>query len=516
MPRAFLAADWSTWGVGLSSLTGPELVARLKMFGDVIHDYASDGTDMSAAEINLAEVFTQIASAPDLLPTLIQFARKPDVAGGLSTEIIADLLRAAPLRPKFVQFPGLVDAMVASPHLQHAFDALDWLCDHDEVGLQAVIQLGTQNSKLLAKFMAGVSDPAVEAMGGLCKLSTASTQRGGSGLAATLYNHPGLVDLICRKVENILDARIRIQKDAADAELFLTNLSHDSNLQLSLVKRPAFRKALLCMLKHGRFQHAQANVASNMCDNLSRRMYVRELSERERRREPLLLAAAAALSSALPIALREWRRERTPLLCCHRCPLLRPSNRANAANPSALLPREPLLFAAAAALSSAPFSAPPPTLILRRNQQGVEVAELVRDDLEVILKLIRFVSNKFARRAVYRFCAPTDQPFATNWEAGPDSEPSLAEFVKKKFYNQLPILRALVQLDPAALLVMDKNGLLPIDVATKAGLGKHELELLQVCTEGVRMGQPVSASADKGRRRFPLTRHSPYRARRRR
>ncbi|GMI23027.1 hypothetical protein TeGR_g11391, partial [Tetraparma gracilis] len=405
MPRAFLAADWSTWGVGLSSLTGPELVARLKMFGDVIHDYASDGTDMSAAEINLAEVFTQIASAPDLLPTLIQFARKPDVAGGLSTEIIADLLRAAPLRPKFVQFPGLVDAMVASPHLKHAFDALHWLCDHDEVGLQAVIQLGTQNSKLLAKFMAGVSDPAlihqgVEAMGGLCKLSTASTQRGGSGLAATLYNHPGLVDLICRKVENsmeLLDARIK--KDAADAELFLTNLSHDSNLQLSLVKRPAFRKALLCMLKHGRFQHAQADVASNMCDNLSQRI----------------------------------------------------------------------------------------------NLRNVEVAKLVRDDLEVILKLIRFVGNKFARRAVYRFCAPTDQPFATNWEAGPDSEPSLAEFVKKKFYNQLPILRALVQLDPAALLVMDKNGLLPIDVATKAGLGKHELELLQVCTEHraevVRMGQ---------------------------
>ncbi|GMI28652.1 hypothetical protein TeGR_g1997 [Tetraparma gracilis] len=162
----------------------------------------------------------------EFVAALVSLACDSVVLGGASTLVLFRLAMPEINRMPLLQFPGLLDALIASPHVGEVLPALSWLCDVKDEAQQVAM---ATNTALIDLLVANVGRNK-NACWVLCHLCSSDNNR------ALLYEHPGLIAAVT-------DAT-RVPACAWEAVSVLVLMTRSISLKMPMLHNPLVLGAL--------------------------------------------------------------------------------------------------------------------------------------------------------------------------------------------------------------------------------------------------------------------------------
>ncbi|GMI33344.1 hypothetical protein TeGR_g12066 [Tetraparma gracilis] len=236
MPR-----DFTNWATSLSSLPPPALCGHLSAILLSLHTFADDH---SLLHLPLGSQLSFVSAVVSLAAASADAAEP----SRLAVEVLGELLAPAQSRELLNSYPGLVSALVASPHTAEALSALQRLLMSDIVVLH--IPPSAPLLQLLAS-SAAADRNGCNALANLCS----------SGNARALLEHPGLLGAVCKAT--------RERECREDACRLLYNLSCEDELEGALVGNAGVHEALLEVMGSHGSEAPEYDLAANYFFNLS-------------------------------------------------------------------------------------------------------------------------------------------------------------------------------------------------------------------------------------------------------
>ncbi|GMI43254.1 hypothetical protein TeGR_g3800 [Tetraparma gracilis] len=246
--------DYSTWAHEISSGRSPSFRAG-RLHGICLHleACASSADSGSGPHVLLAREAAFVAALAALLCA-------PGALGESAVRVLDRLARPAANRLPLLRFPGLLDALVATPHEGRAADALAWLCRVKDGAAQAAL---AANAPLVGRLVAGVprERAASEALRRLC---------GDDGNRARLYEHPGLLTTV---VEATREAAV-----ASAAVNVLSKMACADSLKMRMLRSPLVLEALLGAANHSvdRVSNSAVDCLNNLSNKAENRALMRD------------------------------------------------------------------------------------------------------------------------------------------------------------------------------------------------------------------------------------------------
>ncbi|GMI35133.1 hypothetical protein TeGR_g1859 [Tetraparma gracilis] len=164
----------------------------------------------------------------EFMAALVSLACDSGAVGEGAVVVITRLARPKTNRLPLLQLPGLLDALIAAPHVDMVLEALSWLVDVKDEAQQLAMATNTALVDLLVANV-GRDNNACMSLSFLCY--TVDNNR------ALLYEYPGLIAAVT-------DAT-RVPAFADEAVATLLNMSGADPVNMSMLRNPLVLDALL-------------------------------------------------------------------------------------------------------------------------------------------------------------------------------------------------------------------------------------------------------------------------------
>ncbi|GMI22474.1 hypothetical protein TeGR_g10292 [Tetraparma gracilis] len=164
----------------------------------------------------------------EFVAALVSLACDSSAIGDQAICVVQNLAVPEMNRLPLFQFPGLLDALIASPHVNPSIGALTWLCGVKDEAQQVALATNTALVDLLVANV-GRDSNACAALCNLC--SSVDNNR------ALLYEYPGLITAVT-------DAT-RVPACALHAVSVMQNMSCSASLKMPMLRNPLVLDALL-------------------------------------------------------------------------------------------------------------------------------------------------------------------------------------------------------------------------------------------------------------------------------
>jgi hypothetical protein len=164
----------------------------------------------------------------EFVAALVSLVCNSSAAGAAAMRVLFMLAMPEMNRLPLLQFPDLLDALVATPHVDEALDTISWLTDVKDEAQQVAMATNTALVDLLVANV-GRNDSACVALSWLCRYVDNN--------AALLYEHPGLIAAVT-------DAT-RVPAFAQNAAGVLNNIACSASLEMPMLRNPLVLNALL-------------------------------------------------------------------------------------------------------------------------------------------------------------------------------------------------------------------------------------------------------------------------------
>ncbi|GMI31940.1 hypothetical protein TeGR_g2611 [Tetraparma gracilis] len=213
--------DYSDWAREISEGSEERRAGKLE---GIIEQLRACEDDMD----NENGLCALLAKETEFVAALVSLACDCSAVGEAATDIIDWLAEAKMNRLPLFQFPGLLDALVASSHVSRALDTLTWLCDVKDEAQQVAMATNTAHVDLL---VANVGRLRIACMALYYLCFTVDNNR------ALLYEHPGLIAAVT-------DAT-RVPACAQAAVGVLNQMTLSDSLRMPMLRNPLVLDALL-------------------------------------------------------------------------------------------------------------------------------------------------------------------------------------------------------------------------------------------------------------------------------
>jgi hypothetical protein len=212
--------DYSDWARKISEGSGELRMGKLEGIIEQLKACKDDMDNENGPHVLLVKETEFVAA-------LVSLACDSGELGVYATAIIEWLAVPEMNRLPLLQFPGVLDALVPTPHVDVALTALAWLCDVKDEAQQVALATNTALVDLLVANARRFNDACVA----LCNLSNSDNT------AALLYEHPGLIAAVT-------DAT-RVPACALHAVSVMQNMSCSASIKMPMLRNPLVLNALL-------------------------------------------------------------------------------------------------------------------------------------------------------------------------------------------------------------------------------------------------------------------------------
>ena len=211
--------DYSDWAREISEGSEERRVGKLKGIIEQLKACEGDKDNENGPHVLLVKETEFVAA-------LVSLACDSSAVGKIANRVFSWLAEPEMNRLPLLQFPGLLDALIASPHVV-AILTLSWLCEVEDEAQQVAMATNTALVDLLVA-NAGRFNGACMSLSNLCKLDNNR---------ALLYEHPGLIAAVT-------DAT-RVPACAYEAVGVLCRMSLSRSLRMPMLRNPLVLDALL-------------------------------------------------------------------------------------------------------------------------------------------------------------------------------------------------------------------------------------------------------------------------------
>ena len=207
--------DYSDWAREISE--GSEELRRGKLEGIIEQLRACDGD-----RDNENGPHVLLVKETEFVAALVSLACDSSALGKAAIRVLNRLARLDVNLLPLLQFPGLLDALVATPHVNPALDTVAWLAEIKDEAQQVAMATNTALVDLLVANV-GRNQYACVVLSNLCR--------------ALLYEHPGLIAAVT-------DAT-RVPACARGAVGVLAKMACTGSLMMPMLRSPLVLDALL-------------------------------------------------------------------------------------------------------------------------------------------------------------------------------------------------------------------------------------------------------------------------------
>ncbi|GMI29129.1 hypothetical protein TeGR_g11045 [Tetraparma gracilis] len=212
--------DYSDWAREISEGSEERRVGVLEGIIEQLEVYVDDKDNENGPYVLLAK-------ETELVAALISLACDSSAFGYAATNILSWIAKPDVNRLPLLQFPGLIDALITTPHVNTAIATLHWVTAvNDEAQLVAI----ANNTALVDRLVANVgrNKNATNVLFNLCS---------SDNNAALLYAHPGLIAAVT-------DAT-RVPACVRGAVAVLGKMACTGSLMMPMLRSPLVLDALL-------------------------------------------------------------------------------------------------------------------------------------------------------------------------------------------------------------------------------------------------------------------------------